>query len=807
MLRAIMRPFGLILILLLLIVGCADAEPDTAVTPVPPTTTPAAQPTVETAVVVPDRDFVVVATDAPNKPFTDFDQFGNVIGFDNDLMARLAALVEFEYEFVVTPYEGLLDTLASPANTDFDAVISNLVIPDELPENIAYTDPYLEVGQVVVVLADEQGVQSYRDIQPGMAVGVAANSSGADAARDVLGLLPTDIVEFDTTTDALQALTDGQVLAAIIDSFTAEHFVNAFPEQIKIAGSDAGRDAWITRKAYGIAVAKQNQELLDNLNNAIAQAQNDQTIDRLIVAWLIPEESINPGEPRLGTPASELIIGMLAGQVDMDPSSDPDLVDWELKSNTMSGLFTVNGASEIVPMLAVDFPEISDDKLEYTFRLRPGLRFPDGSEFTAEDVKWAIDRSARLGSFLVNSYLKDSNEDNFADDDAVQVIDSLTVKLVLQEPTGYFLSLLATPPYFPVSSECYQETWDPLSTCGGIGPYTIATWLPNDRMRLKANPEWPGRPSPAFENIQIRFYQDTESMRLSLADFQSIDMAWTGLPFADVETLRRLDLDEDGAVDFKTWQGTAVFKSYIIFEQDTPPWNNPLVRRAVSYAVDREALAQDVFANSRIPLFSPVPTGVPGAVAALPQRDLDMARSLLQQAGYSETRPLAITLWYNNDAHYTPLEAAYAEAIKAQLEETGIFQVTLASEVWETYRAQLGQCNYPAYLLGWPTPGDPANFLDMTSWTDFFIQNTDTGFCSNYENTRMTQLNAQALAETDPEQRMSLYAQIQTLWAEDLPTLDLLQEPRFAISLNKVDGVTVDGLGLMHYELLTKSGG
>lgn len=801
------RPLWAYLVILLLVAGCANDGPETAVTPIPPTATPAAQPTAGTAAAAPIRDFVVVATDAPNLPYTDFDTFGNVIGFDNDLLARLAALAEFEYEFVVTPYEGLLDTLASPANTDFDAVIANLVIPDDPPQNITYTNPYLEVGQVVVALVDEQGVQSYRDIQPGMAVGVAANSSGSDAARDVLNLSPTDIVEFDTTTDALQALTDGQVSAVIIDSYTAEHFVNAFPEQIKIAGSEAGRDAWITRKAYGIAVAGHNQELLDKLNDAIAQAQSDQTIDRLIVAWLIPEERIDPGEPRLGTPASELIIGILAAQVNMDPSSDPDLVDWELKINTMSGLFTVNGASEIAPMLAADFPEISEDKLEYTFRLRPGLRFPDGSEFTAEDVKWAVDRSARLGSFLVNSYLKDSNEDSFADEDAVQVIDLLTVKITLQEPTGYFLSLLATPPYFPISSECYLETWDPSSACGGIGPYTIATWSPDDRMRLKANPEWPGRPSPAFENIQIRFYQDAESMRRSLAEFQSIDMAWTGLPYADAAELSRLDLDEDGVVDFKSWQGTAAFKSYIIFEQETPPWNDARVRRAAAYAVDREALAQDVFANGRIPLFSPVPTGVPGSAAVFPQRDLDMARSLLQQAGYSEARPLAITLWYNNDAHYTPLEAAYAEAIKAQLEETGIFQVTLASEVWDAYRAQLGQCNYPAYLLGWPTPGRPASYLDMTSWTDFFIQNTDAGFCSNYESAQMDQLAALALAETNTEQRNALYAQIQTLWAEDLPTLDLLQEPRYALSLDKVDGVTVDGLGLMHYELLTKSGG
>ena len=97
-------------------------------------------------------------------------------------------------------------------------------------------------------------------------------------------------------------------------------------------------------------------------------------------------------------------------------------------------------------MLATSLPSISEDGLEYTISLRQGLQFSDGSELTADDVKWSIDRARSLGNFLVNDFLKDSDENNFADDDAVQVIDQYTLKFVLQEPTSYFLSLLATTP-------------------------------------------------------------------------------------------------------------------------------------------------------------------------------------------------------------------------------------------------------------------------------------------------------------------------------------------------------------------------
>ena len=121
---------------------------------------------------------------------------------------------------------------------------------------------------------------------------------------------------------------------------------------------------------------------------------------------------------------------------------------------------------------------VSEDKLEYTIPSNRVCSIPDGTNLTAEDVRWSVIRSSRLGNFLVNGTLKDSNDDNFADVDAVQVIDDETVKFILNAPTAYFPSLLATPPYAPISSDCYSEAAEPTSTCGGLGPYPspVGTW-------------------------------------------------------------------------------------------------------------------------------------------------------------------------------------------------------------------------------------------------------------------------------------------------------------------------------------------
>jgi peptide/nickel transport system substrate-binding protein len=803
-----MNPRPIILLLLaLLLAACQGRGEETAVSPSPPTPTSAPEPT---AVVSPlsSRDFIVIATDAPNPPFTTFDEFGAVVGFNESIMRNIAAEGGFEYEFVITPYQGVLESLAGRANREFDAVMPPVPIPLAIPEGIAYTEPYLEVGQVLLVLADEEEIASAADLQPGMVIGVIGSSYGEITAQTELGLLETDIIAYDNATRAVQALIDQNVRAVILDSFSGEYFADTYPEQLALAGGE-GEDGWINGRSFGFAVAASNAELLQRLNQAITRMKEERVIERLTVL-LIAEESdtpLDPGEPRTGTPASEIIIGIVGRVTELDPAMPPDLINWEVKLNTMGGLYRTDAANQTLPLLAAGPPLVSEDGLVYTIPLRQGLRFPDGREFTAEDVVWSINR-ARFGrgGYLLNNYLKDSDDDNYADPDAVQAVDPFTVRFTLQEPTAHFPTLLATPPYFPISRDCFADTEDLRNTCGGIGPYTIVSW-DDDGIRLKANPEWPGSPPPAFENVKIRFYDSVAELRVSLQEFGSIDMAWTGLPFPDFTQLSLLDENGDGTPDYRSWDGPAIFKSYIIFEQSQPPWNIRSIREAAALSLDREALAQAVFAGARAPLYSPVPDAVPGAIAALPQRDLSRAQTLLRLEGYSAENPLEVTLWYLNDGRYSPQEAAYAEAIKSQLEETGGFLVTLEGVPWEIFRGQIDACNYPAYLLGWPSPGQPVNALHMSAWTDIFLTNTSRTFCSNYESEQMTELVAQARAEQDEAARLALYAQIQTLWATDLPTLDILQTPRYAITLPGVNNVQVDALGMLHYELLTKGGG
>ncbi len=793
------------LITFLLLVACArDGEETPPPASLPPTPTTA--PTQEALFPSSQEDFIVIATDAPLPPFTRFDQFGDLDGFDSRLMENIAAEVDLDYEFVVTPAEGVLENLAANPGRDFDAAMSRLVIPEEPMPGIAYTQPYLEVGQVLVVLADEDRFNSYQDLQPDMAIGVVQNSEAEQVARTIVGVNTADLRDgYSNSVAALQALIDESLTAVITDSYVANYFSQTYSDQIKIVGGN-GREAWINQKAYGIAVSANNTELLDKLNGAITAVQNAGNIERLTVAWLLPSDTLTPGEPRVVASPNEIVIGIVGDPSDMDPAARAsNFTSWELKINTMSGLYAFNTDNVLEPVLASSLPTVSENKLEYTISLRRSLSFPDGSEFTAEDVKWSIDRARSLGNFLVNGYLKDSNQDGFADDDAVQVIDQFTVKFVLQEPDATFFSLLATPPYFPISNECYNETQDDLSSCGGLGPYTIVNWTPGEQMRLRANPEWPGRPTPTFENILIRFQDDTAVMRRSLEEFQSIDIAWTGLPHSDFTALRNADANGDGVPDYKAWTGPAAFKSHVIFNQEQAPWDNVKVRQAFALSVDRNALAESVFNGSRLPLFSPIPDTVPGSLPVFPQQNLTLARSLLLEVGYSPTTPLDIELWYVNDGRYSDVEAAYATALQSQLEETGVFQVTLTGAPFEQFIGQVSECNLSAYLMGWPSPDRPADYLGPGAWTDVIL--TSSSFCPSYDSPAMDSFLQAADEAADPAARLAVYGDIQQRWAQDFPTVDLLQEPRIAISLSNVNNVQIDAMGLLHYEFLTKGGG
>lgn len=781
------------LIVAVVATGCREEGAAPEATSAPPAPTAIPEPT-ETPGAQADN-FVTIATDAPYPPFAMFDEFGTVVGFDAELAESLMSYAGYEYEFVVTGFDGMLESVA---NGEFDMAMTALSDPEPMP-GITYTEPYLEVGQVLVVLANEETLRNYRTIPARVPIGVLADSmAGQRAAMEIAGISEEFLVFFGTAGQALQALINGDIRGVILDHDDAEHYARTHFEQLKIAGGE-GREAWMTHDEYVIAVSDRRPDLLEALNAAIAEAENEGAVERVTRNWLVSQETIDAGESLIGTPGDIIVIGLLGQLDDVDPAATPSKLGWELKYNTMSGLYVLDEANTLVPVLAEGMPQVSESGLEYTITLRSGLTFPDGDPLTAEDVRWSIARASSLGSWHVNAFLKDEDEDQIADADAVQVVDSNRIQITLNEPASFFPYLLATPPYFVISEECYSTNPDAARLCNGFGPYEIIEWQDGATIQLQENPQWSGPGQATFESIQLRFYDDTTSLQNAL-ELGAVDIAWGDLPPAAAEAMLQLP-------DVRAWDGSPTFKSYLVFQHEDTPWSSAPVRQAVAYAVDREALAEVLAQERREPLYSPLPDGLPEQILAEPQRNLARAQELLRLAGYSESNPLVVPLWYLNDGRYSAQEEAYAQALAQQLEETGMIDVELSGESWDVYGAEISECSYATFLLGWPPVGWPTRYPAAMGWLEYFVRNTDT-LCSNYESAEMTSLIDQArrLDPADTAGQQAVYEQIQNLWAQEYPTLDLTQWGPRLVARETIGGVTLDSMGLLRYGLLTKTG-
>jgi len=483
-----------------------------------------------------------------------------------------------------------------------------------------------------------------------------------------------------------------------------------------------------------------------------------------------------------------IIIGTTDKVTDLDPASAYDFFTWEVLSNVGEGFFKYEPETlELKPALAESY-EVQEGGKVWILRLRKGLKFRDGTELTAEVVKWSIERVARLEgdpSWFVLDFV-----------DKVEVVDKYTVKITLQAPVAFFKAVLAVPTYFPVSPNSYSaDKFDPDNTAGGIGPYYIESFVRDQEMVLKANPNYYGE-KPKTETIIIKFYKDATALRLALESGE-IDIAWRTLNPSDI-----IDLKNKGTYNIVEGQGA--FIRYIVLNTNMEPLNNKLVRQALAAALDREKICEDVFLGTMSPLYSLVPAGMWSHIDAFKEKygegpNLDMARSLLQQAGYSETNKLKLELWYT-PSHYGSTEADVAAAIKESWEATGMIEVTIKSAEWTTYIDLTRNKGLLITLYGWyPDYIDPDNFL-----FPFLHTGSNRWLGNPYSDPEMDKWLEDAQVAIDKSTRTTLYEKVQRKLADDAPIIPIFQGKLYLVMKPGIKGAVIDPYMLLRYWLLYK---
>lgn len=233
-----------------------------------------------------------------------------------------------------------------------------------------------------------------------------------------------------------------------------------------------------------------------------------------------------------------------------------------------------------------------------------------------------------------------------------------------------------------------------------------------------------------------------------------------------------------------------------------PLWADVRLKQAIAAAIDREVIVDRVFEGRNTPAYHMVPAGYPFATEPFLDkygtRDLELAKKLLREAGYSPEKPFVFDLWYPPE-HYGTTTADVMQVIKEQLEETGVIKVNLKTQNWAEYVDSFvaGEA-FPVFILGWfPDFADPDNWLRPFASC---LQSPDNGV--NYCNPKMDELIEAAASSADPAKREQLYKQLGELYAEEVPTLPLFWEPEFVTFRDGVEGVLIGPPFEFNYNML-----
>jgi len=476
-------------------------------------------------------------------------------------------------------------------------------------------------------------------------------------------------------------------------------------------------------------------------------------------------------------------------QTTLDPAEAYDYLGVNIIQNMGEGLFAYEpGTGKLVNKLAVSY-NISPDRRVWDIRIRSDAKFQDGSPLTARDVVWSWNRTITLNqdpAFLIGDLIE-----------RAEAIDTYTVRVYLKAPfeENYVKALLSTWVSFPVNPRTSpMEVVKPPKTLDMVGPYKLGDWKPGEYILLVANPNYYGE-KPKTPNILIKFYKDPQSLRLAI-ERGEIDIAFRTLSPADLR-----DLVNNPRLQVVAGPGIAPIR-YLVFNVNKEPFNNKLVRQAIAYLIDRNAIVNTVFLGRFAqPLYSMIPIGFLGHKDSFKEiygdrPNIEKARELLRMAGYSEANKLKIELWYT-PVRYTPAEPDIAAIIKQNLEASGMIQVDLKSADWATYRTLFREEKISMWLLGWFP-----DFLDSDNYVrPFYHSKANTWLHVNYKNPTVDQLIDQQILQPT-EQRINTLYKIQDIVAEDAPIIPLWQEGQFAVAQPKVKGIVLDISQIFRYYLL-----
>ena len=451
-----------------------------------------------------------------------------------------------------------------------------------------------------------------------------------------------------------------------------------------------------------------------------------------------------------------ITIGLQLEPPHLDPTSAAaGAIDQVLYANVYEGLTRFTSKGEVVPALAKSWA-ISDDGLRYVFTLNDGVTFHNGDKMTAEDVKFSLDRARDDGSTNAQKTL-------YSGINAIEVIDDKTLSITLDAANGLFLFNLAWGDAVIVN----RNTADDLvSNANGTGPFMVEEWRRGDRIILVRSPDYWGAPAK-IDRAVFRFIADPSA---GFAAMMAGDI--DGFPgYPAPETLAQFEADERFIVTTGSTEGETI----LAFNHQSPSLADRRVRKAISHAIDRDAVIDGAMFGYGIPIGSHFAPHHPDYLDLTAQSayDPDLARKLLAEAGYAEGLFLTLKLPPPSYARRS------GEIIAAELQEVGITAEIITLE-WAQWLEQVfRQKDYDLTIISHTEPFD----IGIYGRDDYYF---------GYKNAEFQRLIKTLEAENDAPRRRQLSQQAQRIISDDYVNAYLFQLPQITVINKNLKGLWVN---------------
>ena len=507
-----------------------------------------------------------------------------------------------------------------------------------------------------------------------------------------------------------------------------------------------------------------------------------------------PAASESGGESAGG---GTLIVGRGGDSAALDPSIVTDGESLKIAQQVFDPLLAYkSGTTEVEPALAESWT-ISDDGLTYTFKLRKGVKFHDGTDFNADAVVFNFNRwNDPKSEFKFEGDSFDYYDSMFGPEEArviksVKAVDESTVEFQLNNPQAPFLQNLAMPPFSiasPTAIEKEKENFK--SNPVGTGPFVFKEWKRSDSITLDKNPNYWQQGLPKVDQVIVRAIPDNTA-RFNALQNGEIDLMEDLSP-DDLATL-------ESNPDLQKFNRPPFNVAYLGFNTAKKPFDNPKVRVALNYAVDKKGIIDAFFAGQAEAAVNPIPPTLWGYNKSVEDYPFDLAKAkqLLADAGYPNGIDQELTFYAMPVSRpYMPDGRKVAEVIQASFAQIGV-KVSIQSPEWATYLDDLSKGEKDdLFIIGWTGDnGDPDNFFYPLLDKDSIGGNN----YSQYVSEPLHKVLVQAQQETDQDARAKLYEQAQVIVKKDAPWVPLVHSTPLLAATSKLKGYTPSPTGSEPY--------